>query len=89
MPDTTRPPGPASNRPGVPPTPAEGQNIREAADRALAGGHVVAVGGLLVVPDVIMAEGIANGYGEPPKTLMMVRADGRSVNIFQHRPVAR
>lgn len=64
---------------------ADPDHRMDLADRALASGSVIGCDccGLLVAPDVILAEGVANGHPEPPPTLRLVRWDGRSVWIYR------
>lgn len=58
--------------------------IIRAADEALADGQPVIVKelGILVVPDVVMAEGQANGQ-QTPATRSYRRADGRNVYLYE------
>lgn len=51
-------------------------------DHALASGQVVAVGHVVLMPDVAIAELVANGDDVPP-TWEVERADGRSVYVFR------
>ena len=45
-------------------------------------------GALIVVPDVLIAEGIANGHPDPPKGPVLQRADGRTAHVFRARSAA-
>ncbi len=65
-------------------TPAdEVRAVEAAADMALATGLPVAVPalGVMLVPDVVMLEGIANGHEVTPTARM--RKDGRTVHVYQ------
>lgn len=58
-----------------------------AADHALALGETVVVPWegteMVVIPDVVAAEGEANGLPPLPPTIRLVRLDGRSVRMFR------
>jgi hypothetical protein len=67
------------------PCPCYDCRLTRACDVALDTNSVVGVEGtdLMVVPDVIVAEGVANGL-ELPDTHRAVRADGRTIWLFRH-----
>ena len=60
------------------------QTIEAAAAVAFATGELVVLAalGLVVVPDTVMVEGLANGHDTPPTT-SLVRADGRTAYLFR------
>jgi hypothetical protein len=66
------------------PCPCYDCRLTRACDVALDTNSVVDVEGtdLMVVPDVIIAEGVANGL-EIPDTHRAVRADGRTIWLFR------
>lgn len=51
-------------------------------DYVLATGKIVRHHGYMLVPDVALIEGFANGKPPPPLTRRIRRADGRSVSVF-------
>jgi hypothetical protein len=59
--------------------------IEHAADRALMTGRPARVPGYdaVVVPDVVIAELVANGHDEPPTTWTLVRDDGRVGHLYR------
>lgn len=59
--------------------------VNRGADRALAENAVVEVGDLVLVPDVVIAEHVANGAADVD-TWRLVRGDGRSVSVFRVEP---
>ena len=73
------------NRRGVVPVlhfHADAELVEGMADEALASGTVVARGGYVVAPDLVVLEGVANGH-EVPDSLRLRRADGRTASVFR------
>jgi|GEM_PF-2773008 len=59
------------------------KRLEAMADRALASGTSVVEGGIIAVPDVVEAEGMANGLGILPATWRVRRDDGREVRFYR------
>ena len=80
-PTTVQPP---ASRAPVTLTRATRRECELAADVALARGQMVPLFGLgmVVVPDVLLLEGIAHGLDVPPSATVR-RADGRSARIYR------
>lgn len=71
-------------------TPEQVRKLERAADLALALGKPVLLRTKetlghesVMVPDTTMVEGLANGHGDAPPTLRLIRADGRVAYVFR------
>jgi hypothetical protein len=66
--------------------PPDTDHVMDLADGALATGkaRVCRECGLLIVPDIVIIEGLAQGHLEPPETFTLERIDtGRRVYVFR------
>lgn len=57
-------------------------SLAGAADEALATGRLVVSGDFVLLPDVVLVEGAANGCPPLPRAPVLQRADGRQVHVF-------